>query len=58
MNLLFIMADQLRFDYLGCYGHPTIRTPNIDARAARADGLPKPGRTTAMVSTTPKGPRG
>ena len=34
-NILFIMADQLRFDYLGCYGHPTIRTPNIDALAGR-----------------------
>ena len=34
-NILFIMADQLRFDYLGCYGHPSIRTPNIDALAAR-----------------------
>ncbi|MBR9879955.1 MAG: sulfatase-like hydrolase/transferase [Gammaproteobacteria bacterium] len=32
-NLLFIMADQLRADYLGCNGHPTIRTPNIDALA-------------------------
>ncbi len=34
-NILFIMCDQLRFDYLGCSGHPTIRTPNIDALAAR-----------------------
>ena len=34
-NILFIMADQLRFDYLGCYGHPTIHTPHIDALAAR-----------------------
>jgi arylsulfatase A-like enzyme len=34
-NILFIMCDQLRFDYLGCYGHPHIRTPNIDALAAR-----------------------
>ncbi|GGO81800.1 phosphonate monoester hydrolase [Marinobacterium nitratireducens] len=34
-NILFIMADQLRADYLGCNGHPTIRTPNIDALAAR-----------------------
>ncbi len=34
-NLLFIMCDQLRFDYLGCSGHPSIRTPNIDALAAR-----------------------
>lgn len=34
-NVLFIMCDQLRYDYLGCTGHPTIRTPNIDALAAR-----------------------
>ncbi len=34
-NILFIMADQLRADYLGCYGHPHIETPVIDALAAR-----------------------
>jgi arylsulfatase A-like enzyme len=34
-KILFIMCDQLRFDYLGCTGHPSIRTPNIDALAAR-----------------------
>ena len=34
-NILFIMADQLRYDYLGCNGHPSIQTPNIDALAAR-----------------------
>lgn len=34
-NILFIMADQLRVDYLGCYGHATMQTPNIDALAAR-----------------------
>ena len=34
-NILFIMCDQLRRDYLGCYGHPTLKTPNIDALAAR-----------------------
>lgn len=34
-NILFVMLDQLRFDFLGCTGHPTIRTPNIDALAAR-----------------------
>ena len=35
MNILFIMCDQLRADYLSCYGHPYIRTPNIDALAAQ-----------------------
>ena len=34
-KILFIMCDQLRFDYLGCSGHPSIRTPNIDALARR-----------------------
>ncbi|EKE44956.1 hypothetical protein OCGS_0991 [Oceaniovalibus guishaninsula JLT2003] len=29
------MCGQLRWDYLGCTGHPSIRTPNIDALAAR-----------------------
>lgn len=34
-NILFIMADQLRADYLSCMGHPTLQTPNIDALARR-----------------------
>ncbi|HEY9279419.1 MAG TPA: sulfatase-like hydrolase/transferase [Eoetvoesiella sp.] len=34
-NVLFIMCDQLRQDHLGCYGHPYLRTPNIDALARR-----------------------
>ncbi len=35
-NVLWIMADQLRWDYLSCYGHPHLHTPHIDALAARA----------------------
>src|SRR6185503_9987822 len=35
MNVLFIMADQLRWDHLGCAGHPYLKTPNIDALAQR-----------------------
>jgi arylsulfatase A-like enzyme len=34
-NVLWIMADQLRWDYLSCYGHPTLKTPNIDRLAQR-----------------------
>ena len=34
-NILFIMCDQLRWDYLSCAGHKSLRTPNIDALAAR-----------------------
>ena len=29
-NILFVMCDQLRWDYLSCYGHPSLHTPNID----------------------------
>ena len=34
-NILFIMTDQLRADYMSCAGHPSLETPNIDALAAR-----------------------
>src|SRR5262245_7438348 len=34
-NVLWIMADQLRWDYLSCYGHPTLHTPHIDRLATR-----------------------
>ncbi len=34
MNILFIMYDQLRFDYLSCAGHPHLHTPNFDRVAA------------------------
>ncbi len=35
-NILFIMCDQLRWDYLSCYGHhPRLATPHIDGLAAK-----------------------
>ncbi|MEP4887050.1 MAG: alkaline phosphatase family protein [Alphaproteobacteria bacterium] len=34
-NVLWIMADQLRWDYLSCYGHPHLETPHIDRLASR-----------------------
>ncbi len=34
-NILFIMCDQLRYDYLSCAGHASLHTPNIDSLAAR-----------------------
>ncbi|UWR88925.1 sulfatase-like hydrolase/transferase [Phaeobacter inhibens] len=35
MNILYIMFDQLRFDYLSCAGHPHLQTPHIDGLAKR-----------------------
>ena len=32
-NILFITADQLRKDALGCYGNAAIQTPTIDRLA-------------------------
>ncbi|MBE0624819.1 MAG: sulfatase-like hydrolase/transferase [Burkholderiales bacterium] len=34
-NILFLMMDQLRWDYLSCYGSSPVQTPHIDALAAR-----------------------
>lgn len=36
-NLVMIVPDQLRKDYLGCYGNRNVSTPNIDRIAA--DGI-------------------
>ena len=33
-NILFIMCDQLRADYLSCYGATHMETPHLDALAA------------------------
>ncbi len=34
-NILYIMADDQRYDTLGCTGNPILQTPNIDQLAKR-----------------------
>ncbi|MGJ8625892.1 MAG: sulfatase-like hydrolase/transferase [Sulfitobacter sp.] len=34
-NILYIMFDQLRHDYLSCSGHPHLKTPHLDRLAAK-----------------------
>jgi arylsulfatase len=34
-NIVFILADDISQEDLGCYGHPTLKTPHTDALAAK-----------------------
>lgn len=55
MNVVVIVNDTLRWDYMGCYGNDWIKTPNLDKLASESsvfnhcytEGLPTiPTRTT------------
>ena len=49
MNIVVIVADSLRFDYMGCYGSDWVETPRLDALAeeslvfdnAYVEGMPR-----------------
>ncbi|MCU0913500.1 MAG: sulfatase [Planctomycetes bacterium] len=34
-NILFLLSDDHSYPYLGCYGNPDVRTPNLDRLAAQ-----------------------
>ena len=61
-NFLFFITDQHRADYLGCYGHPVLKTPYIDSIAASgirferfyvATPVCMPNRATLMTGRMP-----
>jgi arylsulfatase A-like enzyme len=61
-NFLLFISDQHRVDYLGCYGHPILRTPQIDSIATRgvrferfyvATPVCMPNRATLMTGRMP-----
>ena len=62
VNFLYIMVDQARSDFFGCYGNKKIKTPNIDALAKRgtcfdqfyiANPFCMPSRSAIMTGRMP-----
>ena len=62
-NIILFMADQLRFDALGCYGNNEIHTPNIDSLALNGSTFDNhfvqnpvcsPSRCTILTGRYPK----
>ncbi len=51
-NIVFILADDLGYADLGCYGRPDIRTPNIDRLAAEGTRLTQAYANSAVCSAT------
>lgn len=51
-NIVFLLTDDQRHDALGCAGNPIVRTPNIDALAARGVRFQNAFVTTAICVTS------
>lgn len=51
LNILLLHADQHRYDCIGCYGNPDIKTPNIDSLAN--DGVKYTEHFTVYPVCTP-----
>jgi len=51
-NILFILSDNQPKSALGCYGNPDIKTPHIDALAAKGIKFTKAYCTNGMCSPT------
>src|SRR5215470_8893186 len=51
-NILFIMADDLGYADVGCYGRPDLKTPNIDRIAARGVRFTQGYANSAVCSAT------
>ena len=61
-NFILFITDQHRADYLGCYGHPVLRTPHIDGIAANGIAMDRfhvaspvcmPNRASLMTGRMP-----
>jgi arylsulfatase A-like enzyme len=51
-NIVFIMADDLGYADLACYGRPDLRTPNVDGLAAKGVRFLQAYANSAVCSAT------
>ena len=49
-NLIVVLVDDLRWDEIGCTGHPFVRTPNIDRIASEGVRFRNAFCTTPLCS--------
>src|SRR5207247_4411861 len=54
-NIVFIMADDLGYADVACYGRPDLKTPNIDRIAARGVRFLQAYANSAVCSATRTG---
>ncbi|OYW73380.1 MAG: hypothetical protein B7Z37_21750 [Verrucomicrobia bacterium 12-59-8] len=47
-NILFLFADDQRFDTQSCAGHPIVQTPTVDSLAAKGVRFSNAHVTTAV----------
>lgn len=51
-NIVFILADDLGYADVSCYGRPDLQTPNIDRLAVRGMRFPQAYANSAVCSAT------
>lgn len=51
-NVIFFLSDDQRADFLGCAGHPIVRTPNVDALASRGTRFKNAFVTTSICAAS------
>lgn len=49
-NIVLVITDDISWNDLGCYGHPTLQTPHLDALAARGMRFTQAYLTTSSCS--------
>ena len=52
VSVLFVLTDDHRHDHLGCAGHPVLKTPHIDALAARGVRFENAFVTTSICAAS------